>query len=153
MSGLKKKINGILKDSKDKLENVQSKPWAPKAAKAMKITGEMVSACDWLPGAGIIAGSLKLGSAILSPQPELSEIHKDMQTSFDSISADLQDINGGLMRTSDWVRDLTYKKGMEMVEARYQSFLDRSHNLKGAMDLMANYMAEFETVVASFYPA
>ena len=102
----------------------------------MKITGEMVSACggDWLPGAGIIAGSLKLGSAILSPQPELSEIHKDMQASFDSISADLQNINSGLMRTSDWVRDLTYKKGMEMVEARFQVFLDGAHDLKGAME-------------------
>ena len=81
-----------VKDSVDKsLEKVQKKPWAEPLGQALAITGKIVNGCgSFIPGAGIIGGALSFGSGLLSPEPSLQDLKKQLD-GIKSISTDNAD--------------------------------------------------------------
>ena len=80
-----------------------------------------------------------------------SAIRAELQSSFESMAGDLNNIEVELTETKDLLLqtylltlDMRYKKGMERVESTYQSFLEGAHNLEGTLEEFSNFMTELQ---------
>ena len=61
----------------ESLDKVRSKEWAAPVACALNVTGSIVQGIgNFVPGFGILGGAFKLGSNLLNPQPNLSDLRK-----------------------------------------------------------------------------
>ena len=69
-----------------------------------------------------------------------------MSQDLTSIQAELTEAGELLRQTYSLVKDLRYKKGMELIESTYQTFLNGSHNLDGTLEVLTYYMTELETL-------
>ena len=123
--------------AKKKVEDIQGKEWAPKAAKAMSVTGTVINALgDWIPGVGLIGGALELGSSILNPQPDLSDLQKK-----------LEDIETGMNSQNETVRELLQKGHADIADQINQSNEKHFQDIQGAMqDSFSSISSELKDI-------
>ena len=93
----------------ESLDKVRSKEWAAPVACALNVTGSIVQGIgNFVPGFGILGGAFKLGSNLLNPQPNLSDLRKSEKSlrldlarlrskslspsTIDSLSKDLENV-------------------------------------------------------------
>ena len=93
-----------------------------------------------------------MGSSVLDPKPQLSDIRNELQKSYLSMSAELRKIDNELKLTKKLVDktfmltvDTRYKGGFERVESSYETFLNGAKNLKVTLENISAFIFELET--------
>ena len=93
-----------------------------------------------------------MGSSVLDPKPKLSDIRKELQKSYLSMSTDLRKIDNELIFMKGLVHkafmlslDARYKSGFERVESSYKTFLNGAKNLKVTLENISAFIFELET--------
>ena len=93
-----------------------------------------------------------MGSSVLDPKPLLSDIRKELQKSYLSMSTDLRKIDNELKFMKGIVHrafmlslDTRYKGGFERVESSYKTFLNGAKNLKVTLENISAFIFELET--------
>ena len=91
-----------------------------------------------------------MGSSVLDPKPLLSDIRKELQKSYLSMSTDLRKIDNELKFMKGLVHkaymltvDTRYKSGFERVESSYKTFLNGAKNLKVTLKNITAFISGF----------
>ena len=118
-----KKIKQTCTYVTESLDKVRSKEWAAPVACALNVTGSIVQGVgNFVPGFGILGGAFKLGSNLLNPQPNLSDLRKSEKC----LRLDIEQLRSKSVST---VAIESLSKDLERVQAEITNYKESNSEL------------------------